>query len=165
MVGIINTAAGLTAMLLLFHLLGFSYWFSTFLGNTAGAAISFVLNRHFTFQSNAKTGTSAIRFIAVILFCYGVSYSVSPMAAEAWERTGIAGPPQDDAAILIGMVLYTLMNYFLQKNFVFRMEKTPSVSAAFYTVENTTDPQKNPEEFSERYFIGNAKQSDGSGRD
>ncbi|UOK56276.1 GtrA family protein [Bacillus sp. OVS6] len=54
LVGIMNTAAGLSAILLLLNVINVSYWLSTFLGNTIGAAVSYYLNRSFTFSSQAS---------------------------------------------------------------------------------------------------------------
>ena len=76
MVGVVNTVVGLSVMYLLLHALGQSYWIATFLGNSIGACVSFLLNRNFTFKSKDSVSKSAVRFIVVILGCYFISYEI-----------------------------------------------------------------------------------------
>lgn len=122
LVGIMNTAAGLSAILLLLNVINVSYWLSTFLGNTIGAAVSYYLNRSFTFSSQASIKKSLPRFIIVIVFCYFVSFSAAKAAAEL-IYTGF--PPgfiltQDMLAVLAGTGFYTILNFLGQKYFVFK---------------------------------------------
>jgi putative flippase GtrA len=121
MVGLINTSVGLLSMYILFHGAGLSYWLSTFIGNTIGAFVSYLLNRTFTFKSNATIGKSSMRFILVIIVCYFVSFTIGkhftpwalglfPILSESYSS---------DIAILFSSGLYTFFNYFGQKIFVF----------------------------------------------
>ncbi|WP_256942646.1 GtrA family protein [Bacillus sp. OV166] len=59
-----------------FHAFGFSYWLSTFLGNTLGACVSYFLNRNFTFNTENSVTHSAFRFVIVILCCYFISFDL-----------------------------------------------------------------------------------------
>lgn len=124
-VGVGNTIVGLSVMFALFHLFGLSYWEATFLGNAAGASVSYYFNRNFTFKSNANVPKSLIRFIIVILSCYFLSFYIGKQAVywmlaptEAFSTATLS-----DIAILFSTVLYTLLNYTLQKFLVFPQKK------------------------------------------
>jgi putative flippase GtrA len=122
LVGIMNTAAGLSAIFLLLNVINVSYWLSTFLGNIIGAAVSYYLNRSFTFSSQASINRSLPRFIIVIVFCYFVSFSFAKAAAE-FIYTGFPQAfilTQDMLAVLMGAGFYTILNFWGQKYFVFK---------------------------------------------
>ncbi|QED48230.1 GtrA family protein [Cytobacillus dafuensis] len=122
LVGIMNTLTGLSIMLLLLNVIGLSYWLSTFIGNSAGAFVSYFLNRSFTFQSESKITKSLPRFIAVILVCYFISFTVSHTAAEIISDISFFGYiflSKENLAVIIGTGFYTVMNYFGQKHLVF----------------------------------------------
>ncbi|EKN65737.1 hypothetical protein BABA_19131 [Neobacillus bataviensis LMG 21833] len=121
LVGIVNTIVGLSFMYLFLHALGLSYWMSTFLGNSVGACVSYFLNRNFTFKSQNSVSTSAIRFVIVILCCYFFSYLVAETlvvwlfhANELFNESVIT-----DFSVLVGTGMYTVLNYFGQRFFVF----------------------------------------------
>jgi len=123
LVGAINTIAGLFIMLILLNAIGFSYWLSTFIGNTAGAAISYFLNRAFTFKSKVRFTEGAPRFLTVILCCYFLSYWLSARVVGLGFGTILPGQWTDEAAVLLGGLLYTISNYIGQKKFVFGEKK------------------------------------------
>ncbi|MGE7761359.1 GtrA family protein [Peribacillus sp. NPDC097895] len=119
LVGIVNTAVGLSIMLFLMNVFGLSYWVSTFFGNGTGAVTSFLLNRNFTFRSNIDWRRGAARFFCVILICYSAAYSLGQAIAESMEGS-VRLSIQQNVAVLIGTVLYTGLNYMGQKYFVFK---------------------------------------------
>jgi putative flippase GtrA len=121
LVGIINTMVGLSSIYIFLHVGGFSYWVSTFLGNSIGAFVSFFLNRNFTFRSNRNITSSITRFILVILICYFTSYTLGKNLV-LWalrDNFYISSEFKTDLAILISTGLYTILNYLCQKIFVF----------------------------------------------
>lgn len=120
-VGAINTLTGLSMMLLLFNTAEFTYWFSTFLGNSVGAIVSYSLNRTFTFHSKVTVKKSVPRFIAVIFFCYFFSYTVSSMAADMIKvQFSLNMLRIENFAMFIGTAVYMIANYFGQKYIVFK---------------------------------------------
>ncbi|MFD6442136.1 GtrA family protein [Peribacillus sp. NPDC060186] len=119
LVGIVNTAVGLSVMLTLMNVLEVSYWISTFFGNGTGAVTSFLLNRTYTFGSDIGWRRGAARFIFVILICYFAAYSLGHVFAEFLEGSSHLSI-QDNVAVLIGTVFYTVLNYLGQKYFVFK---------------------------------------------
>ncbi|MRX73720.1 GtrA family protein [Bacillus lacus] len=121
LVGLINTALGLSTMFILLHGAGLSYWVATLGGNAAGACSSFVLNRSFTFQSKRSVHQTLLRFLIVICICYFFAYFVGFQSAS-WAIHQIAELPLgyvEDIAILLGSGLYTILTYIGQRRFVF----------------------------------------------
>lgn len=121
LVGLVNTVIGLSAMYGLLHLAGFSYWWATFGGNSIGAAVSYFLNRSFTFRSNHPVSSTGTRFVLVILICYVIAYPVGKgMAVQIIEAIQIVPANlTEDLAVLFGTGLYTILNYVGQKKVVF----------------------------------------------
>lgn len=121
LVGVLNTLVGLTAIYLLLNLLGLNYWLATFLGNSTGAVVSYVLNKTFTFRHKGTIRESFWKFVLVILVCYGVSYWAGLRLTSFWlasfpfERKWI-----ENAAVLAGAGIYTVTNYLGNKYFAFR---------------------------------------------
>ncbi|WP_442598869.1 GtrA family protein [Neobacillus sp. D3-1R] len=125
LVGVINTLMGLSIMFTCFHIFGWTYWISTFIGNSMGAVVSYLLNRKFTFSSNVTLKKGLPKFIFVILFCYFLAFSTSEwfcnwMTFLNWQTF----MSQEEQSILVGSFLYTLLNYGGQKYFVFGVLKT-----------------------------------------
>lgn len=122
LVGVINTIIGLSIMFIFLNLFGWTYWLATFLGNSIGSGISYVLNRSFTFNSNINGSKGIPRFFIVILSCYIVSYTLGGIVAEELHLSSqtLSFISKDELAVLFGTVLYTLTNYFGQRTFVFQ---------------------------------------------
>ncbi|MFC7392056.1 GtrA family protein [Scopulibacillus cellulosilyticus] len=126
LVGVFNTIIGLSIMFLCLHVLGFSYFLSTAIGNTIGAIVSYTLNRRYTFKSNKSISKSGFLFIIVVGSCYIISYYLS-MVISTWISKFFYTFPRDDAAALLGAVLYTVTNYFGQKFIVFQNNSEKNV--------------------------------------
>lgn len=123
-VGISNTIIGLSVMYFLLKVTGLSYWTSTFLGNSVGACVSFFLNRTFTFRSGQSGLKSMFRFIVVILFCYLISFNIGKYLVE-WllnKNLSFSSANITNLQVLASTCLYTALNYFLQKVYVFPMK-------------------------------------------
>ncbi|MEH7387181.1 GtrA family protein [Bacillus sp. JJ1521] len=118
LVGVLNTLVGLSSIFLLLQVVGLSYWLSTFLGNSIGGAVSYMLNRRFTFDSKTSYGRSIPLFIVVILGCYFLSFSISKILAGF-----IFVQYPNEIAVLLGTGLYTILNYLGQKHIVFPKKK------------------------------------------
>ncbi|MCL6571568.1 MAG: GtrA family protein [Bacillus sp. (in: Bacteria)] len=126
LVGIVKTIFGLSVMYMCIHGEGFSYWQSTFIGNSIGACVSFYLNRTFTFKSDSAISSSVIRFVTVILCSYFISYRVGQIIVTGLLKSSpyITENVRVNLAVLLGTGLYTVFNYSGQKLFVFSRLKT-----------------------------------------
>lgn len=124
-VGVINTIFGLSIMFFLLNVTHLNYWTSTFIGNTVGAFISFLLNRRYTFQSNVSYQKGLPRFLAIILACYLLAYYFSERII--FWLSSLPGLPitlGENSAILLGSGIYTVSNYLGQKYLVFTKVET-----------------------------------------
>jgi putative flippase GtrA len=110
-VGVLNTAVGLAIIY------GLKYWLAwpdvhaNIAGYACGLAISFVLNRRWTFAHDGDALGALLRFVV----CFAVAYSAN-LALVLWLiRHGV------DAylAHAIGIVIYTSLMYFGSLCFVF----------------------------------------------
>lgn len=125
LVGIINTCVGLFIIFFLLNAVHLSYWVSTFAGNAIGACVSYCLNRSFTFNSQVSFQRGLPRFFTIILICYVGSYFFSDKLLIWMNQFYTVNTSlEQNGAVLLGSVLYTLSNYLGQKYFVFNTVKT-----------------------------------------
>lgn len=123
LVGVCNT---LLSLVLMFLLEGLGYWPSTAIAYVAGAVLSFFLNRSFTFHSDEDFWRSVGKFVINVAVCYAIAYALAqPLVSRALGGTGISPVWQERIAKVVGMGLYTLLNYFGQRFFAFRGRKKP----------------------------------------
>ena len=121
LVGVCNT---LLSLLLMFLLEGLGYWPSTAIAYVAGAALSFFLNRSFTFHSDEDFWRSVGKFVVNVAVCYVIAYALAqPLVSWVLGGTAISPVWQERIAKVAGMGLYTLLNYFGQRFFAFRKRK------------------------------------------
>lgn len=119
LVGIVNTLVGCGLMFLLYNLAGCSYWLSSAANYVAGGTASFFLNKYFTFQNKERSWGQVGRFVLTVLICWLLAYGAAkPLTAQLLD--GFPSKFQENAAMLIGMCLYTALNYLGQRFFTFR---------------------------------------------
>lgn len=120
LVGVGNT---LLSAAITFGLYNLAYWnpvLSSAIAYVAGAAMSFFLNRYFTFHSEEDFWRSAAKFAINV----AVLWVVTTPFLQPW----LAGRLQsvfverwaNNVALVICMGLYTVLNYFGQRFFAFR---------------------------------------------
>ena len=121
LVGVGNT---LLSMVLMFALEGLGYWPSTAIAYVAGAVMSFFLNRSFTFRSQETMGRSAVKFALNVAVCYLAAYGIAQPVMELLPQPGfVPAIWWERLTKLVGMGLYTVLNYFGQRFFAFRKQK------------------------------------------
>lgn len=121
-VGIFNTLVGTAIMFALYNKLHCTYWQASFANYFFGSILSFFLNKSFTFRSKGRSLGEVLRFILNIAVCYGLAYGL----AKPLMRYLLAGhlqPFRENAAMVVGMCLFTMLNYFGQKWFAFRTKE------------------------------------------
>lgn len=119
LVGVINTIIGTGTMFLAYNLLGLSYWFSSASNYIIGSIVSYVLNKYFTFQNKEKSLKIVLKFILNIACCYLIAYGVAkPLVRTMLHDYSVS--IQENGAMLVGMGLFVVLNYFGQRYFAFK---------------------------------------------
>ena len=124
LVGVVNTAVGAGTMFLLYNLGHFNYWICVAANYLLGGIVSYFLNKYFTFQNKERSLAQVGRFALTVAVCAGIGYGI----AQPLAQMALAGFPisvQENGAMLVGMVLYTGLNYLGQRFFAFRTPKDP----------------------------------------
>lgn len=126
-VGVLNTLLGMVIMFGLYNLAGASYWLSTAANYILVSIFSFLVNRRFTFRSEAGMVSGGIRFALNIAVCYLLAYGVAkPLIAAMLSGHGRV--LQENAAMLAGMCFFTGLNYIGQRWIVFGRGKNRDTS-------------------------------------
>lgn len=121
-VGVINTIVGYGVMFGTYNLLGWDYWLASAANYVVGSVCSFFLNKYFTFQAKSFSAGEVVRFVFCILLCYLVGYGVArPCVRLVFQSASVT--LQDNLAMLGGSGVFTVLNFFGQKLFVFRKKK------------------------------------------
>lgn len=120
-VGMINTLVGTAIMFGAYNILGCSYWVSSAANYILASILSYVLNKKFTFEHEGDLTKSGIRFIINIAVCYFIAYGIAkPFAILMLSGSSIT--IQENVAMFVGMCIFTGLNYFGQRFFVFKQE-------------------------------------------
>lgn len=119
LVGVVNTLVGCGVMFLLYNLASCSYWLSSAANYVVGGIVSFFLNKYFTFQNHERSWKQVVKFIATVAVCYLLSYGAAKPAVM-WLLSSQPVKVQENVAMLVGMGLYTVLNYFGQRFFAFQ---------------------------------------------
>lgn len=122
LVGVVNTLVGSAVMFLLYHLAHWSYWPSVCANYLCGGIVSYFLNKYFTFQSTERSLAQVGRFVLTVAVCMLLAYGIAKPAAR-WVLSGAGERVQETGAMVVGIGLYTALNYLGQKFFAFREEK------------------------------------------
>lgn len=120
-VGICNTVVGTFIMFFAYNIIGLSYEISSVSNYVFGSILSYFLNKYFTFKATKKSGVEILLFIVNITICYLLAYTSSRFIISSIFH----GQPQkwiDNIAMLVGMVLFVLLNYVGQRFIVFKKQ-------------------------------------------
>ena len=119
LVGVVNTLIGTGTMFLLYNLAHCSYWVSSAANYVVGGIVSFFLNKYFTFQNKTWEWSQVWKFAANVTVCYLLGYGLAkPLVLHLLK--GQAVNVQENMAMLVGMCLYTGLNYLGQRFFAFK---------------------------------------------
>lgn len=119
LVGIVNTIVGTGVMFFLYNFCSVNYWIASASNYIVGSIVSYFLNKYFTFKNTERSIRQIVKFIINISVCYFIAYGVArPVVATllpgAREKAG------GNIAMLVGMSLFVILNYFGQRFYVFR---------------------------------------------
>jgi putative flippase GtrA len=118
-VGVINTLAGSVLIFTLYNAAHWDYWLSSMCGYAIASALSFFLNKYFTFMTKEWNLCMIAAFVINILICYGIAYGI----AKPMMNYLLKNNPQkirENAALLTGICLFTGLNYLGQRFIVFK---------------------------------------------
>ncbi len=127
MVGVINTMMGWAIMAVLYNLIHMNYWVSSGISYFIGSVFSYHANAKLTFKVENRDKWLPWRFALNIIVCYLVSFSVAhPFTARLLDMAGLSADGRvsaallDNVAMIFGMGIFIVMNFFGQKLLVFR---------------------------------------------
>lgn len=123
LVGVINTLVGMAIMFGLYNLAHCSYWVSSAANYILTSILSFFLNKHFTFQNSERSAGQIVRFAVNIAVCYLLAYGIAKPLCFRLLATATAGT-RDNMSMLVGMCLFTGLNYLGQRLFAFRPKES-----------------------------------------
>ena len=118
-VGVVNTLVGCGTMFLLYNLAHCSYWVSSAANYVVGGIVSFFLNKYFTFQNKTWEWSQVWKFAVNVTVCYLLGYGLAK-SLVLHLLAGQAVNVQENVAMLVGMCLYTGLNYLGQRFFAFK---------------------------------------------
>ena len=118
-VGIINTAVGAGVMFALYNIFHCSYWVSSIMNYVIGSLVSFFLNKYWTFKSRAFSFKEVLYFTLNIAVCFFIAYGLAKPFA-VYLLSGYSVTVQENTAMLIGMIIFTGLNYLSQRFIVFK---------------------------------------------
>ena len=135
MVGVINTLMGWGIMAVLYNFIHMNYWVSSGISYFIGSVFSYHANSKLTFKVENKDKGLPWRFAVNIIVCYLIAFSVAqPFVKYIFLFQSIASVVNrvadvlrmasvavaDNIAMVFGMGLFIILNFFGQKFFVFR---------------------------------------------
>ena len=128
-VGVVNTVVGWVAMFLSLWLLTkmganhtISYWIPSGVNIVVGSIVSYILNKHFTFQSNSTGEEDIGECIIYLLMGCVVGYGIAqPIAKLIFKHAGVM--VLKIISLLSGSILFTIINYFGQRFWVFKEDE------------------------------------------
>lgn len=124
MVGVINTLMGWVIMAVLYNLIHMNYWLSSGISYFIGSVFSYHANGKLTFKVENKDKWLPWRFAVNIIVCYLIAFSVAqPLVTRLLSAGSYSQAVIDNIAMILGMCLFIVMNFFGQKLFVFRKTK------------------------------------------
>lgn len=118
-VGVMNTLIGWLIMFGLYNLAHFNYWLASGISYFVGSVYSYFMNSRLTFKVENKDKGLPWRFALNIVVCYGVAFGIAKPAVRLL-LTSQSVTVVENVAMILGMGIFIVMNFFGQKLFVFR---------------------------------------------
>ena len=119
LVGIINTVVGTAVMFIAYNVFHLSYWVSSAANYVVGSVCSYFLNKYFTFQNKEKSPIILLKFVVNITVCYLIAYGGAKKLILLL-LSGFSKQWQDNVAMVCGMGLFVILNYFGQRFLAFK---------------------------------------------
>jgi putative flippase GtrA len=123
LVGCINTLVATIFIFVLYNFAGFGYWVSSAAGYFIGSILNLFLNKYFTFRVKNWSAHMIISFVLTIAVSYLLAYGIAKPAVS-YILSNNSVRLRDNTALLVGMCLFTGLNYLGQSFFVFKVFRT-----------------------------------------
>ncbi len=129
-VNLSTSAVGTGIMYLLYNAFHVGYWASSAINQIFVAVVVFFLDKRVTFQVREWNAKIVFFYILNIGVCYAIAYGMIalPLSRHAFSGMGVTG--QENMAMLVGLIIYKVLDYFGQRFFVFRKRLSSSEEAA-----------------------------------
>jgi len=111
-VGIFNTAIGLTVIYFFFNVLSFNYIVANIIGYACGLVNSFVWNKNWTFKSSQHYSKEIVPFLIV----FGISYAANLLAVIISVEFIKIHP---NIAQILGIAAYSSTNFLINRYWTF----------------------------------------------
>jgi len=111
-VGIFNTAIGLTVIYFFFNVLSFNYIIANIIGYACGLVNSFVWNKNWTFKSSQHYSKEIVPFLIV----FGISYAANLLAVIISVEFIKIHP---NIAQILGIAAYSSTNFLINRYWTF----------------------------------------------
>jgi putative flippase GtrA len=119
-IGVLNTIIGTSVMYFMYNILGAGYWLSSASNYIVGSIFSYVMNKRFTFSIKERDYVFLIKFILNISLCYLVAYGVAKRFISFILGQTLSNEKNiGNISMLVGMILFVVLNFWGQKIFVF----------------------------------------------
>lgn len=119
LVGVVNTVLGTAIIFFAYNILHLGYWFSTILGYFVGGIFGFLANKYFSFCNKKKSLLQILKYVMCLIICYIIAYGLSLNIIRV-ILNGCEIQVEENVAIAVGMLLYTILNYLGQSKWVFK---------------------------------------------
>lgn len=123
LIGVLNTVIGTAVMFFAYNVMHLGYWASSALNYIVGSIFSYFANKYFTFRQKEKSFREILRFIMNIAACYFIAYGLSvPLVKWIMDASSKEIPKSiyEQIAMLVGMVIFVILNFIGQKLVVFK---------------------------------------------
>tara|TARA_B100000575_G_C23055196_1_gene607435 strand:+ start:814 stop:1206 length:393 start_codon:yes stop_codon:yes gene_type:complete len=114
-VGLLNTSVNYLIFLVTIKITASSVYIAGALGFMSGAILGFVLNRRYSFKSNVSLVAGGATYLAIQLFCLLIHFLVQVASVNILEF-------EVEWTQLPGILVTTIVNYALSKQFVFKTQ-------------------------------------------
>lgn len=123
LVGVFNTVVGLTFIFAAKALLGWGDLAANAAGYAVGLAVSFLLNRNWTFRDRGRVSPALLRFLAAFLLAYLANL------ATVFALRDLAHV-DSYLAQAAGVIPYTILFFLASRAFVFLDRRPPAAAAS-----------------------------------
>jgi len=114
-VGISNTLLTAATIWLLLRIFHSSNYLANIVGYVVGLVNSFIWNRRWTFENHAQVGATIFKFIVTFAISYLLQLG---FLSFLLHQTNI----DDYVCQLLSIVVYTVVNFFMNKYYTFKTE-------------------------------------------